>query len=92
MLQYGTDTEVKQRFSLLSSRHCDDGPEIFVSVGGKREKSLSLASNEPLNFTILLAYADGTELRIPVRSDAIRHEEAKLPRGYTLNSEAVGNW
>ncbi len=92
MLQYGTDTEVKQRFSLLSSRHCDDRPEIFVTVGGKREKSLSLASNEPLNITILLAYADGTELRIPVRSDAIRHEEAKLPRGYTLNSEAVGNW
>lgn len=92
VLQYGTDTEVKQRFSLLSSRHCDDRPEIVFSVGGKREKSLSLASNEPLSFTILLSYADGTELRIPVRGDVIRHEEAKLPRGYALSTEPVGNW
>ncbi len=91
MLQYGTDTRVKQRFSLLSSRHCDDRPEIFVTFGEKREKSLSLASNEPLNFTIVLAYADGTELLIPVRGDVIRQDEAKLPRGYTLSSEAVGN-
>ena len=92
MLQYGTDTEVKQRFLLLSSRDCDDRPEILVTVGGKREKSLWLASNEPLNFTILLAYADGIELSIPVRSDAIRREEAKLPRGYTLGSEEMNNW
>ena len=92
MLQYGTDTEVKQRFSLLSSRHCDDRPEIFFTVGGKREKSLSLASNEPLNFTVLLVYADGTELRIPVRNDVIRDKEAKLQRGYTLSSEALSNW
>ena len=92
MLQYGTDTEVKQRFSLLSSRQCNDRPEIFVTVGGKRDKSLSLVSNQPLTFTILLAYADGTELRIPVRSDVIRHEEAKLPSGYTLRSEVSANW
>ena len=91
MLQYGTDTEVKQRFSLLSSRHCDDRPETSVMVGDRREKSLSLASNDPLNFTILLTYADGTELRIPVRGDVIRQDEAKLPRGYTLVSEAAGD-
>jgi hypothetical protein len=92
VLQYGSDTEVKQRFSLLSSRQCDDRPKIFLSAGGKREKSLSLASNEPLDFTILLTYGDGTELRIPVRGDVIRHEEAKLPNGYTLSSRAAGNW
>lgn len=92
MLQYGSDTQVKQRFSLLSSRHCDDGPQIFVTVGRNREKSLSLPSNGSLNFTILLIYADRTELRIPVRRDVIRHEEVKLPRGYTLRTEALADW
>jgi hypothetical protein len=92
VLQYGTDTQVKQQFSLVSSRLCSDRPQIFVTVGKKPEKSLSLAPNEPLNFTILLIYADGTELHIPVRDDMIRREEAKLPRGFTLRSEAVGDW
>lgn len=92
MLQYGTDAQVKQQFLLLSSHPCEDRPQVFVTVGSKREKSLWLQSDESLTFSILLAYADGTELRIPVRGDVIRHEEAKLPLGYTLRSQAVANW
>lgn len=92
ILQYGTDTEVKQQFSLLSSRQCDDRPQIFVTVDKKREKSLSLTKGDGLTFNILLVFADGTELRIPVRDDLIRHQDAKLPGGYTLRTEVAGKW
>jgi len=84
-LQYGTDKEVLQRFSLVSSAQYYETPQVFLSVGTKQEKSLNLIG-EPRSFSILLKYADGTQLQIPIEADAIRPEKAKLPKGYTLRS------
>jgi hypothetical protein len=82
-LQYGTDKEVLQRFSLVSSKQYYEAPEVFLSTGTKLGKSLNLIG-EPRSFSIVLKYADGARLLIPVESDAIRPEKAKLPKGYTL--------
>lgn len=92
LLQYGSDTHVKQQFSLLSPPDSHEKPEAFVTVGKGRETSLTFDANERVNFTILLKYADGTELHIPVQDDAIHAENAKLPKGYTLRSEAMTDW
>src|SRR5207245_1807816 len=85
-LQYGTDTRIAQRFSVISSRQYHDAPQIFVSATGKVEKSLKLIGSE-LTFIIVLRYGDGVELRIPVEADTVRIEKAVLPGGYSLRVE-----
>ena len=84
-LQYGTDKEVLQRFSLVSPKEYYEAPEVFLSLGTELEKSLNLI-DEPRSFSIVLKYSDGTQLLIPVEADAIRPEKAKLPKGYTLQA------
>lgn len=86
-LQYGTDKKVAQRFSVVSSREYYDAPKMFVSANEEREKSLDLRGS-PMNFTILLIYEDGVELRIPVDADAIRPEKVRFPKGYALRAES----
>ena len=83
-LQYGTDKEVLQRFSLVSSAQYYEAPQVFLSVGGKLEESPLNLIGEPRSFSIVLKYPDGTQLQIPVEADAIRPEKARLPKGYTL--------
>jgi hypothetical protein len=85
-LQYGTDTRLTQRFSVVSKREYYDAPQMFVSTGTGLEKSLDLSGSE-LTFTIVLRYNDGVELRIPVEADAIRPGKAVLPAGYTIRVE-----
>ena len=85
-LQYGTDKKVAQRFSVVSSREYYDAPQMFVSTNEKVEKSLDLRGS-PLDFTIVLKYRDGVELRVPVAADAIRPDLAQLPKGYSLRAE-----
>lgn len=85
-LQYGTDKKVAQHFSVVSSREYYDAPQIFVSANEKFEKSLDLRGS-PINFTIILRYQDGVELRIPVEADAIRADMTQLPKGYSLRAE-----
>ena len=85
-LQYGTDKKVAQSFSVVSSRKYYDAPQVFVSTGEKVEKSLDLRGS-PMNFTIVLKYQDGVELRIPVEADVIRPELAQFPNGYSLRAE-----
>jgi hypothetical protein len=82
-LQYGTDKEVLQRFSLVSPKEYYEAPEVFLSVGTKLEKSLDLMG-EPRSFSIVLKYLDGEQLVIPVEADKIRPEKAKLPNGFAL--------
>jgi hypothetical protein len=84
-LQYGTDKNVLQRFSVVSSAEYYEGPQMFVSANTKLESSLLLDS--PSAFSILLKYPGGTELRIPVEGDAIHPEKAILPKGYSLRLE-----
>jgi hypothetical protein len=40
-----------------------------------------------MDFTIVLKYQDGVELRVPVAADAIRPDLAQLPKGYSLPAE-----
>jgi len=84
-LQYGTDKKVAQRFSVVSSRKYYDAPQMFVSASEKVEKSLNLGGS-PMNFTIVLKYQDGVELRVPVEADAIRPDLAQIPQGYSLRA------
>jgi len=86
VLQYGTDSKVSQRFSIISSREYYDAPKVFVSADGNLVSSLDLRGSG-LTFVIVLKYSDGTELRIPVEADAIRPEKALLPEGYSLRVE-----
>jgi hypothetical protein len=85
-LQYGTDKKVAQRFSVVSSREYYDAPKVLLSKNEKVEKSLDLRGS-PMNFTIVLKYQDGVELRVPVEADAIRLDMAQLPKGYSLRAE-----
>ena len=85
-LQYGTDKKVAQRFSVVSSREYYDAPRVLLSKNDKIEKSLDLRDS-PMNFTIVLKYQDGVELRVPVKADAIRPDMAQLPKGYSLREE-----
>ena len=85
-LQYGTDKKVAQRFSVVSSREYYDAPKVLLSKNEEIEKSLDLRGS-PMNFTIVLKYQDGVELRIPVEADAIRPDMAQLPKGYSLRAE-----
>jgi hypothetical protein len=84
-LQYGTDKNVLQRISVVSSAEYYDAPQMFVSVDNKLENSLLLDS--PTAFSVVLKYPGGTELRIPVEGDAIHPEKATLPKGYSLRPE-----
>ena len=86
VLQYGTDSKVSQRFSIISSREYYDAPKVFVFDDGNLVSSLDLRGSG-LTFVIVLKYSDGTELRIPVEADAIRPEKALLPEGYSLRVE-----
>jgi hypothetical protein len=86
LLQYGTDREASQRFSVISSREYYDAPHVFVSTDGNLERSLDLRGSG-LTFVIVLKYADGTELHIPVEADVVRTEKAVLPEGYSLRVE-----
>jgi hypothetical protein len=85
-LQYGTDTKIAQRFSVISSRQYYDAPHVLVSTNGKLEKSSRLVDSE-FTFIIVLQYDDGVELRIPVEADTIRTEKAVLLDGYSLRTE-----
>jgi len=85
-LQYGTDKKVAQRFSVVSSRQYYDAPQVFVSTKERVEESLDLRGS-PMDFTIVLKYQDGVELRVPVAADAIRPDLAQLPKGYSLRAE-----
>jgi hypothetical protein len=85
-LQYGTDKDVLQRFSIVSQTEYYEAPQVFISTGAKLEKSLNLIG-EPMSFSIVLKYPNGIELRIPVEGDAIHPEKAKLAKGYTLRLE-----
>jgi hypothetical protein len=59
---------------------------MFVSTNESVEKSLDLRGS-PMDFTIVLKYQDGVELRVPVAADAIRQDLAQLPKGYSLLAE-----
>jgi hypothetical protein len=85
-LQYGTDKKVAQRFSIVSSREYYDAPKVFVSTNERVEKSLDLGGS-PMDFTIVLRYQDGVELRVPVVADAIRPDMAQVLKGYSLRAE-----
>jgi hypothetical protein len=85
-LQYGTDKDVLQRFSVVSQTEYYEAPQVFISTGADLEKSLNLIG-EPMSFSIVLKYPNGIELRIPVEGDAIHPEKAKLAKGYTLRLE-----
>jgi hypothetical protein len=85
-LQYGTDKDVLQRFSVVSQTEYYEAPQVFISTGANLEKSLNLIG-EPISFSIVLKYPNGVELRIPVEADAIHAEKAKLAKGYTLRLE-----
>jgi hypothetical protein len=86
LLQYGGDKKASQRFAVISSREYYDAPKVFVSAGGDLERSLDLRGSG-LTFVIVLKYADGTELRIPVEADVVHPEKAVLPEGYSLRVE-----
>ncbi len=86
LLQYGTDKEVLQHFSLVSPKEYFEAPQVFLSVGTELEKSLNRIG-EPRSFSIVLKYPDGTQLTVPVEADKIRPEKAKLPDGYSLRSD-----
>lgn len=85
-LQFGTDKQIAQRFSVESSRKYFDAPQLFVSTGDTLEKSLDLRGS-PMKFTIVLKYDDGVLLRIPVEGNAIHPEKAALPEGYSLRTD-----
>ncbi len=85
-LQFSTDKKAVQRFSIVSSREYYDAPKTFVSADEKVEHSLDLRGS-PMNFTIVLRYQDGVELRVPVEADAIRPDKAELPKSYSLRAE-----
>jgi hypothetical protein len=85
-LQYGSDKKVVQRFSVVSSREYYDAPQLFVSSKGEIKKSLDLRGSL-MEFTIVLKYQDGVELRIPVKADVVRPDLAQLPKGYSLRAE-----
>jgi hypothetical protein len=85
-LQYGTDKMVAQRFSVVSTREYYDAPQMFVSINEKIEKSVDLRGSL-MDFTIVLKYHDGVELRVPVEADAIRPDMAQLPKDYSLRAE-----
>lgn len=85
-LQYGTDKDVLQRFSVVSQTEYYEAPQVFISTGENLEKSLNLIG-EPMSFSIVLKFPNGIELRVPVEHDAIHPEKAKLAKGYTLRLE-----
>lgn len=88
-LQYGTDQAIKQRMSLLGREYGDnyDVPKILVTQDGKKLESYFQLDGH-FNFTIVLRFDDGPEVRIPVVNDVMQSDKATLPPGYSLRSEA----
>jgi hypothetical protein len=88
-LQYGTDQAIKQRISLLGREYGDnyDVPKVLVTQDGKKLESY-LQLDRHFDFTIVLQFDDGPEVRIPVVDDMMRADKATLPPGYSLRSEA----
>jgi hypothetical protein len=85
-IQYGTDKEVAQRFSIHTDKAEYESPEVFVATKDKLEKNhLDLRGSET-SFVIVLRYPGHVELRIPVENDAIRPGKAMLPRGYSIRN------
>jgi len=87
LLQYGTDKDVAQGFSVHSGKDYYETPEVLGAVNDKLEKYHLDLSGSPLNFVIVVRYPGEAELRIPVENDAIRPEKATLPRGYSIRQE-----
>jgi hypothetical protein len=83
-LQYGTDRDVPQRFSVESSKKFAEPPELFLAVDSVVQKSLDL-SHLPMNFFVVLRYPGGTELRIPVEDDTLRPDKAVVPAGFSIH-------
>jgi hypothetical protein len=86
-LQYGTDTKLIQRYSLISPREYYDAPKVFLSAKNELDKSIVLAA--PFSFSIVLRYADGVELRVPIQNDIVQLDKTTLPAGYSLRPEAT---
>jgi hypothetical protein len=86
VVQYGSEIEVLQRYSLLSPRQYYDRPKVFVTDGNVLQKSLSVSGR--FNFAVVLKYQDGLELRIPVENDKLLADKASLPQGYSLRQES----
>jgi hypothetical protein len=86
-LQFGTDTRLLERYSLISPRESDDGPNMFLTAGGISDRSLLLPGT--FNFSIVLKYRDGLELRFPVQEGVLQLEKVSLPAGFTLRREST---
>jgi hypothetical protein len=87
VLEYGTDKDIAQRFSIHSGKSYYEAPEVLGAANGKFEKYHLDLSSSPLTFEIVLRYPGQTELRIPVENDAIHLEKATLPKGYSIRQE-----
>jgi hypothetical protein len=87
VIQYGTDKDVAQRFSVHSDKAEYEQPEVFGATKDKLEKNHLDLRGSPMSFVIVLRYPDNVELRIPVENDAIRPERAILPKGYSIHQE-----
>jgi len=87
VLQYGTYKNVSQKFSIHSSKDYYDTPEIVGTVNDKSEKYHLNLFGAPFTFVVVIRYADGAELRIPVEDDAIRLDKVVLPKGYSIRQE-----
>jgi len=85
-LQYGSDAKLMERYSLVSPREYYERPKVFLTADGVSDKSLILAA--PFNFSIVLQYPDGAELRVPVQNDILQLDKATLPFGFTLRRES----
>jgi len=91
LLQYGTDKDVAQQFSVHSGKDFYETPEVLGAVNDKLEKYHLDLSGSPLTFVIVVRYPGEAELRIPVENDAIRPEKAILPKGYSIRQENLAD-
>jgi hypothetical protein len=87
VLQYGTDKDIAQRFSVHSEKNYYETPEVFGAAKNKIEKYHLDLSDGPLTFEIVIRYPGNAELRIPVENDAIHPERATLSTGYSIRQE-----
>jgi hypothetical protein len=85
-IQYGTDKDVAQRFSIHSDKAEYERPEVFAAMKDKLEMNYLDLRGSETSFVIVLRYPGHVELRIPVENDAIRPEKAILPRGYSISN------
>jgi hypothetical protein len=89
-LQYGTDLQIKQRFTLRGHDYGDnfDVPTISVTDDGKQLAS-DLRVKGNFTFTIVIKFDEVPEIRIPVENDVVRADKATLPPGYSLTAAKV---